>query len=830
MASERSSDGSSAAGRKTLALLPLRDIVIFPHMVVPLFVGRPRSIAALHAARDTGSEILLTAQRGAKILEPGAADLFEVGTVGHVIQILPLADNTVKVLVEGKRRARIHAFLQEEPYFRVDVEELTEHVEHNQEVEQLMATVRKTFAHYASLTKRLPPELLQSVEKTDDPARLADLVIAQLPLKLDDKQAILEMADADQRLRRLVELMNAEIDILEVERRIRSRVREQLRRGERESDEPESSQARQGGEPANERDELKNEIDEIEEKLRDKKLTSEAEGRVRKELKKLRMMSPMSAEATVVRNYIDWILSLPWMEATPDNLDIERAEQILDEDHYGLKKPKERILEYLAVQHLVRKIRGPILCLVGPPGVGKTSLARSIAKSTNRRFVRISLGGVRDEAEIRGHRRTYIGAMPGKIVQAMKKAGSSNPVVLLDEIDKMSMDFRGDPSSALLEVLDPEQNATFNDHYLDLDYDLSEVLFITTANGMRDIPLPLQDRMEIIEVPGYTEFEKLQIAKTYLLSKQREANGLADVQLDVADAAIQELIHRYTREAGVRNLEREIAAVCRKIARQHVRKPERKSFRVTKAHVHKLLGPPRFEDDFAEERDEVGLTHGLAWTIFGGVVLTAEVTLMPGSGKLIITGKLGDVMQESAQAALSYVRSRALNLGLAPTFYQKVDIHVHFPEGAAPKDGPSAGITMVTSIVSALTRLPVRADVAMTGEITLRGRVLPIGGLKEKLLAAHRAGVKRVIIPKRNEKDLEEVPRNVLRALEIVAVEQMDQVLENALRLEDPAAFAERLRQPILPPEIRAATGEAGAPSGAHGGQDLASAQAVGPM
>ncbi len=808
-------DGADEHPRQ-LPLLPLRDIIVFPHMVVPLFVGREKSIRALEEAMKGSKEVLLSAQKRAKTNDPRPDDIFWTGTVGTIIQLLRLPDGTVKVLVEGKRRARISTYLDTDPYFRVEAHEVREIVEFNQEVENLMRTVRTTFETYVKLNKRIPPEMLASVAAIDDPARLADTIVAHLSLKLNDKQKILETDDPSERLEKLLELMQAEIEILQVERKIRSRVKKQMERTQKEyylNEQMQQIQKELGGE----RDEFKNEIEELEQKIRRKPMSEEATDRLKRELKKLKMMSPMSAEATVVRNYIDWVLSLPWDDRSEAQVDITEAEAVLDADHYGLDKPKERILEYLSVHKLVEKLRGPVLCLVGPPGVGKTSLARSIARATNRKFVRLSLGGVRDEAEIRGHRRTYIGALPGKIVQSLKKIGTNNPVMLLDEIDKMSMDFRGDPSSALLEVLDPEQNATFNDHYLDLDYDLSEVMFITTANNASQIPIPLRDRMEVIEIPGYTEFEKLNIANNHLIDKQLEVNGLEDVDVDFTEAAVRTIINRYTREAGVRNLEREIAAVCRKLAKDYVKTDRTTaSYTVTPRQVAKFLGPYKFKGDRTEDNDEIGLTNGLAWTMYGGVLLTSEVTLMPGSGKLIITGKLGDVMQESAQAAMSYVRSRALNLGLTSDFYQKVDLHVHFPEGAAPKDGPSAGITMVTSIVSALTRIPVRRDVAMTGEITLRGRVLPIGGLKEKILAAHRAGVKTVIIPEENKKDLRDVPRPIRRALEIIPVAHMDDVLKNALRLDDPEAFVAKLEQPILPPDVRLARDRDGDLDEAH--------------
>jgi ATP-dependent Lon protease len=701
--------------------------------------------------------------------------------------MLKLPDGTVKVLIEGKRRARVARFVANPDFFLVDVEEAPEVLERSTEVEALIREVHTTFENYVKLKKKIPPEMVMSVSSIDDPGRLADTIVAHLGIKLEDRQNLLETLNAAERLEKVLGHMRAEIEILEVERRIRSRVKKQMERSQKEYYLNEQMRAIQ--KELGEKDEFKNEIQEIEEKLKQKKLSAEAKDKVDKELKKLKMMSPMSAEATVVRNYIDWILSLPWNEFTDDKLDINEAERVLEEDHYGLEKVKERILEYLAVQSLVGKIKGPILCLVGPPGVGKTSLGRSIARATGRKFVRVSLGGVRDEAEIRGHRRTYIGALPGKIVQSMKKAGSSNPVFLMDEIDKMSTDFRGDPSSALLEVLDPEQNTTFNDHYLDLDYDLSKVMFITTANTLDRIPRPLQDRMEIIRIAGYTELEKLSIAKKYLMEKQKESNGLTTDNLVFTDNALLGVIRHYTKEAGVRSLEREIAAICRKVAVEVVRKDRNAHIQVGSKSLHKYLGAIKFRYGKADAEVKIGVTTGLAWTELGGELLATEVTIMPGKGQLIITGKLGDVMQESAQAAMSYVRSRAAELGLERDFYQKLDVHIHVPEGAIPKDGPSAGITMATSLVSALMKMPVYNDLAMTGEITLRGNVLPIGGLKEKVLAAHRAGIKRVLIPAENEKDIEEIPATVLKTVEIELVSHMDDVLKKALAIDNPASL-----------------------------------------
>jgi ATP-dependent Lon protease len=782
---EKKDDKEPGSGPVRVPLLPLRDIIVFPHMVVPLFVGRQRSIKALEEATQKQSLIFLSSQKDAKTNDPSEDDIYKIGTLGSVVQMLKLPDGTVKVLIEGKKRARVARFVANPDFFLVDVDEAPEVAERNTEVEALVREVHTTFENYVKLKKKIPPEMVMSVSSIDDPGRLADTIVAHLGIKLEDRQNLLETFSAAERLEKVLGHMRAEIEILEVERRIRSRVKKQMERSQKEYYLNEQMRAIQ--KELGEKDEFKNEIQEIEEKLKQKKLSVEAKDKVDKELKKLKMMSPMSAEATVVRNYIDWILSLPWNEFTDDKLDINEAERVLEEDHYGLEKVKERILEYLAVQSLVGKIKGPILCLVGPPGVGKTSLGRSIARATGRKFVRVSLGGVRDEAEIRGHRRTYIGALPGKIVQSMKKAGSSNPVFLMDEIDKMSTDFRGDPSSALLEVLDPEQNTSFNDHYLDLDYDLSKVMFITTANTLDRIPRPLQDRMEIIRIAGYTELEKLSIAKKYLMEKQKEANGLTTENLVFTDNAILGVIRHYTKEAGVRSLEREIAAICRKVAVEVVRKDRNAHIQVGSKSLHKYLGPVKFRYGKAEAEVKIGVTTGLAWTELGGELLATEVTIMPGKGQLIITGKLGDVMQESAQAAMSYVRSRAAELGLERDFYQKLDVHIHVPEGAIPKDGPSAGITMATSLVSALMKIPVFNDLAMTGEITLRGNVLPIGGLKEKVLAAHRAGIKRVLIPSENEKDIEEIPATVLKTVEIDLVSHMDDVLKKALVLDDPA-------------------------------------------
>jgi ATP-dependent Lon protease len=756
-------------------------------MVVPLFVGRQRSIKALEEAAQKQIPIFLSSQKDPKINEPTERDIYRVGTLGNVVQILKLPDGTVKVLVEGKRRAQIVRFLNHSDFFLVEVEEVAEVVEKNTEVEALVREVHSTFENYVKLKKKIPPEMVMSVSSIDETSRLADTIVGHLGIKLEERQTLLETFNAAERLEKVLGHMRAEIEILEVERRIRSRVKKQMERAQKEYYLNEQMRAIQ--KELGEKDEFKNEIQEIEEKIKQKKLSAEAKDKVEKELKKLKMMSPMAAEATVVRNYIDWILALPWNEFTEDKLDIGNAEQVLEDDHYGLEKVKQRILEYLAVQSLVGKMKGPILCLVGPPGVGKTSLGRSIAHATGRKFVRVSLGGVRDEAEIRGHRRTYIGALPGKIIQSMKKAGSTNPVFLLDEVDKMSTDFRGDPSSALLEVLDPEQNCNFNDHYLDLDYDLSNVMFITTANTLDRIPRPLQDRMEIIRIAGYTELEKLNIAKKYLLLKQIESNGLSPDTVTFTDNGLLGVIRHYTKEAGVRNLDREIASICRKVAVEVVKNDRNAKIQVGAKSLHKYLGPAKYRYGKAEEELKVGVATGLAWTEMGGELLSTEVTVMPGKGQLTVTGQLGDVMKESAQAAMSYVRSRADELGLDRDFYQKIDIHIHVPEGAIPKDGPSAGITMATALVSALTRIPVHNELAMTGEITLRGQVLPIGGLKEKVLAAHRGGIKIVLIPRENEKDIEEVPSLILKTVELILVSHMDEVLKRALALSDPQSL-----------------------------------------
>jgi ATP-dependent Lon protease len=764
-------------------LLPLRDVVVFPNVVVPLFVGRDKSIKALEYAMSHQKEIFLSAQRDAKVDKPTPKDIFHFGTIGTVLQLLKLPDGTVKALIEGKERGKVDNFLDNREFFMVEVSKLSADHEINLESKAMIRSINVSFEEYAKLNNKISEEIVSTVTNIEDPVRLADTIAGHLALKVVDKQEILEEQNLNRRLERIYEKLRNEIDILKLEQRLRTRVKKQMEKTQKDYYLNEQMRAIQ--KEMGTKDDFKAELDELQKKIKRKRLSKEAHNRIQQEFKKLKLMSPMSAEATVVRNYVDWILSLPWYDKTKEKLDIEEAEKILDQDHYGLEKPKERILEYLAVQRLTKKIKGPILCLVGPPGVGKTSLAKSVARATGRNFVRLSLGGVRDEAEIRGHRRTYIGALPGKILQFLKKAKSNNPVFCLDEVDKMSTDFRGDPSAALLEVLDPEQNFAFNDHYLDLDYDLSQILFITTANNLHTIPLPLQDRMEIIRLPGYTEIEKLNIAKQFLIRKQREQNGLAPENISFSDGALFTIIRNYTKEAGVRNLEREISSICRKVAKKVVRKGKDTRIHIKSQSIHQYLGVPKYRYGQTEEKDRIGLTTGLAWTEVGGELLQTEATVMPGKGNLVLTGKLGEVMQESAQAALSYVRSRAARLKLPENFYEKVDIHIHVPEGAIPKDGPSAGITLATSIVSALIRKPVNRDIAMTGEITLRGRVLPIGGLKEKILAAHRGGVGKVLIPLENKKDIEEIPKKILKKVELVLVEHMDDVLMHALIMEE---------------------------------------------
>ena len=763
-----------------IPLLPLRDVVVFPHMIVPLFVGREKSIAALESAMKYEKGIFMVAQKNAKKDDPAEEDIYRVGTIGIIIQLLRLPDGTVKVLVEGKTRGSIQEYIKNDDFFLVKVADIEDVDDDPNDVRKqaLMRSIKESFELYLKLSKKVHVEMMGTIAAIEDPSKLADVVVTHLNVKLEDKQKIMEIYSIGERLEAIYSLMLSEIEILQVEEKIKRRVKKQMEKTQKDYYLNEQMRAIQ--KEMGEKDDFKNEIVELEKRLKQKKLSEEATKKVRQEIKKLQMMAPMSAEATVVRNYIDWLLDMPWSEVTENKYTLKESENILDEDHYGLKKVKERIIEYLAVQSLVKKNKGPILCLVGPPGVGKTSIAKSVARATNRKFVRISLGGVRDEAEIRGHRRTYIGAMPGKIIQSLKKAGSNNPVFCLDEVDKLSSDFRGDPSSALLEVLDPEQNFAFNDNYLDVDYDLSDILFITTANVLQTIPAPLQDRMEVIRIAGYTEQEKLQIAIKFLLTKETEANGLAVENIEFTKGAVLRVIREYTREAGVRNLEREIASVCRKVAKEIVSNGAKKKIVISSKNIPKYLGVPKFRHGETEEKSQIGLTTGLAWTEVGGELLVIEASIMEGTGRMVMTGKLGDVMQESVQAALTYIRARAEKFGLAKNFYKKIDIHVHVPEGAIPKDGPSAGIAMATSIASALMKKKVRADMAMTGEITLRGRVLPIGGLKEKILAAHRGNIKMVIIPKDNEKDLADVPHNVQNALKIVFVDHIDEVLDIA--------------------------------------------------
>ncbi len=783
-----------------MAVLPLRDIVVFPHMIVPLFVGREKSVRALESVMKDDKQILLVAQKNASQDDPSVDDIYRVGTVSTILQLLKLPDGTVKVLVEGVRRAHITGFRETEQFFEAEVktlpETLPETLSEKREMEALGRTVVGQFEQYIKLNKKIAPEVLVSLNQIEDPAKLADTISSHLNLKIAEKQELLELPTTVERLERAFAHMESEIGVLQVEKRIRNRVKRQMEKTQREYYLNEQLKAIQ--KELGEGEDGRDEIAELEDKIKKTKLTKEAREKALSELKKLRTMSPMSAEATVVRNYLDWILGIPWKKPSRVRNDVAEAERVLDADHYALEKVKERILEYLAVQSRSKKLKGPILCLVGPPGVGKTSLGKSIARATGRNFQRISLGGVRDEAEIRGHRRTYIGSMPGKIIQGMKKAKVSNPLILMDEIDKLGADWRGDPTSALLEVLDPEQNGTFGDHYLEVDYDLSDVMFVTTANSLR-MPQPLLDRMEIIRIPGYTEDEKVQIARRHLVAKQGEAHSLKPEEWSISDEALHELVRTYTREAGVRNLERELANIARKAVREIVSKKAKK-VTVTIKNLEKYAGVKRYRYGEAESEDMVGVVTGLAWTEVGGEILTIESVLLPGKGQIKHTGKLGDVMQESVSAALSYVRSRSVNFGIKPTLFEKRDIHVHVPEGATPKDGPSAGIAMATSIVSVLTGIPIRRDIAMTGEITLRGRVLPIGGLKEKLLAALRAGITTVFFPKDNEKDLAEIPDNVKKGLTLIGVAHVDDVIRQALaRVPEPIVWEEPPEAPVKP-------------------------------
>jgi ATP-dependent Lon protease len=761
-------------------VLPLRDVVVYPHMVIPLFVGRDKSIQALDSAMQSNKQILLAAQKSADVDDPDVSDMYAIGTLANILQLLKLPDGTVKVLVEGGERARITEFVDTDEFFTARLETLTDTIDvAGRESEVLMRSATNLFDQYVKLNKKVPPEVLTSLSSIDDPSRLADTIAAHMSLKLEEKQHVLEMPNVRERLEHLMGLMEGENDILQMEKRIRGRVKRQMEKNQREYYLNEQMKAIQ--KELGEMEDAPNEIEDLTKKIESAGMTKEAKEKATNELNKLKLMSPMSAEATVVRNYIDTLVGLPWKKRTKIRNDIGAADEVLNEDHYGLEKVKERILEYLAVQQRVRKLKGPILCLVGPPGVGKTSLGQSIARATNRKFTRMALGGVRDEAEIRGHRRTYIGALPGKIINNLSKVKTRNPLFLLDEIDKMAMDFRGDPASALLEVLDPEQNHTFNDHYLEVDFDLSEIMFVATANTL-NIPPALLDRMEVIRLSGYTEDEKVSIAERYLVRKQMENNGLKPDELIIREAAIRDIVRYYTREAGVRNLEREIAKICRKVVKDILLKTPQGTITVTPKKLEDYLGVKRFRYGRADEHDQVGQVTGLAWTEVGGELLRIEAALMPGKGRLSHTGQLGEVMQESIQAAMTVVRSRADSLALEEDFHQKCDVHIHVPEGATPKDGPSAGVGMCTSLVSALTKIPVRADVAMTGEITLRGEVLPIGGLKEKLLAAHRGGITTVIIPEENERDLVDIPKNIKQNLDIRPVRWIDEVLQVALK------------------------------------------------
>ncbi len=767
---------------RALPLLPLRGILVFPNMVIHLDVGREKSVQAIEEAMLHERVIFLATQKEAQTDDPGEEDIYQIGTVAEVKQLLKLPGGTIRVLVEGLSRARIRRYIAHEPFFRVEIDQYSEDFRKTSEIEALMRNLVYQFEQYVKLSKRIPPETMVSVVNLEEPGRLADIVASHLALRIEDKQSILEAVDIIKRLERLCALVAKELEIVELERKINIRVRKQMEKTQKEYYLREQIKAIQR--ELGEKDERAAEGEEYREKIAEAKLPKEVEEKALKEVERLEKMPPMAAESAVVRNYIDWILALPWSKGTKDRLDINEAERILEEDHYGLKDPKERILEYLAIRKLAKKMKGPIICFVGPPGVGKTSLGRSIARALERKFVRISLGGVRDEAEIRGHRRTYVGALPGRIIQGMRNAGSKNPVFLLDEIDKMSMDFRGDPSSALLEVLDPEQNNAFSDHYIEVPFDLSSVMFITTANVQHNIPRPLLDRMELIHISGYTEEEKVQIALRHLVPKQVKEHGLTDDVVNISENTIRKIIREYTRESGVRNLERSIASLCRKTAKQIVA-GKAKKVKISTQNLENFLGTPRYRYGVAELEDQVGVATGMAWTEVGGDTLAIEISMYRGNGKITLTGKLGDVMKESAQAGYSYVRSRANELSINEDIFEKNDIHIHIPEGAIPKDGPSAGITMACALASALTGYKVRHDVAMTGEITLRGRVLPVGGIKEKVLAAHRAGIKTVILPKDNRKDLDEVPVNVKKNLEFKLVDHMDEVLDLALNREE---------------------------------------------
>jgi ATP-dependent Lon protease len=770
---------AEAQERQLIPVLPLRDVVVYPHMVIPLFVGREKSILALEAAMADNKKILLLAQKNAEVDDPGQDDLYQIGTLSTILQMLKLPDGTIKVLVEGGERVVVDSLLETNEFYSAAVKMLEKSGPvDDREAEVLLRSVLNLFDQYVKLNKKVPPEILTSLSGIDDPSRLADTIAAHMSLKLDEKQEILEIQDPRERIEHIMSKIEGEIDLMQIEKRIRGRVKQQMEKSQREYYLNEQMKAIQ--KELGDMDDAPNEVEDLQNKIEESGMPKEAREKADSELNKLKMMSPMSAEATVVRNYIDWLVSVPWKKKSKIRRDLAQAEKVLEEDHYGLEKVKERILEYLAVQQRVRKLKGPILCLVGPPGVGKTSIGRSIARATNRKFSRMSLGGVRDESEIRGHRRTYIGSMPGKIIQNLARVKVRNPLFLLDEIDKMAMDFRGDPASALLEVLDPEQNNPFSDHYMEVEFDLSDTMFVATSNSM-NIPGPLLDRMEVIRIPGYTEDEKLNIALKYLIPKQVKENGLKPEEIDIKQNAVREIIQRYTREAGVRNLEREISKICRKAVKAMLLKPSTKKVTVNAKNIEKYLGVKRFRFGSADEKDQVGQVTGLAWTEIGGELLTIESAVVDGKGKFVQTGQLGDVMKESIQAAMTVVRSRSAILGVNPDFNENKDIHIHVPEGATPKDGPSAGVGMCTALVSALTGIPVKAEVAMTGEITLRGEVLPIGGLKEKLLAAHRGGITKVLIPEENEKDLAEIPDNIKAKLEIIPVRWIDQVLEVAL-------------------------------------------------
>ena len=764
---------------KIYPVLPLRDVVVYPHMVIPLFVGRGKSLNALDQAMDGSKQILLVAQKSAADDDPKIDDIYTIGTLSNILQLLKLPDGTIKVLVEGAQRVHIEQFTETETMFAASATALDNSEEDAKDLDILSRSVMHQFEHYVKLNKKVPPEVLSSVASIDEPSRLADTIAAHMAISIEDRQKVLELSTVRDRFENLIHLMESEIDLLQVEKRIRGRVKSQMEKSQREYYLNEQMKAIQN--ELGEMEDVPNEIEELAKKIENSGMPKDVKAKASSELNKLKMMSPMSAEATVVRNYVDWLVNVPWKKQSKIFRDIKKAETVLNEDHYGLEKVKDRILEYLAVQQRVRKLKGPILCLVGPPGVGKTSLGKSIARATNRKFIRMSLGGVRDEAEIRGHRRTYIGSLPGKIIQSMSKAGTKNPLMLLDEVDKIAMDFRGDPASALLEVLDPEQNNSFNDHYLEVDYDLSEVMFVTTANSLNITPA-LLDRMEVIRLSGYTEDEKVNIAEKYLIPKQIVRNGLKKDEISISGVTIREIIRYYTREAGVRNLEREIANICRKVVKELINKPDTRKRIITPKQLEKLLGVKRFRFGQAEEENRVGQVTGLAWTEVGGDLLTIEAAIVPGKGKAIRTGHLGEVMQESIEAAMTVVRSRSDILGIKPDFYKEKDFHIHVPEGATPKDGPSAGVAMCAALVSALTDIPVHSSVAMTGEITLRGEVLPIGGLKEKLLAALRGGIKKVLIPWENERELIEIPKNIKQNLEIRAVRWIDEVLEIALQ------------------------------------------------